>query len=146
MKDTKICNRCKIEYPLDNFYKSFDKRTGKYRYRFVCKKCYNIIYSKTVYDGARRCEKCKIIKNINEFDSYGTGTRKICKTCLSTKTKTCSTCGVEKPLSEFRSFKKNDKTYYSNKCKECIYKQDADRDRFTIYDQLEKEGINNVKK
>lgn len=58
-------------------------------------------------------------------------------------TKICKTCGIEKPLSEYRSRLVNGKKYYRGSCHECEleYKRNHYKEKSKIYRETHKEQI-----
>lgn len=94
--ETKICRECKRELPLDNFYRG---NGGKHGRVSICKECY-----KTYHNAWLEATKKKTM----QLKEQG----------LMPKTKVCSKCGRELPLSEFYN-KSKYKYGVSNWCKEC---------------------------
>lgn len=95
---TKVCKKCKNEFPLDYYYKSTNYADGHIS---MCKNCHHLKYdgrpyqgTRTEYgkiklqakefeDGTKLCIKCNTIKPIEEFPNKFKGTKKkaSCKEC-----------------------------------------------------------------
>lgn len=133
-----ICEKCKQDLSLDNFYKCNRSITG---YRQPCKKCRaELAKQKYANITEKKCGRCGKIKPVSEFDfSRDYGYQSFCKKCKKerynlqpdyepqqTGTKTCSCCGQEKDINEFSISKKNEDGR-SSQCRECISKYDASR-------------------
>ena len=63
--ETKICSKCKIEQPLENYHKNGFNKNGEQKYRGYCKTCANALeiqryYKKKEYIDNQRtqCVKC----------------------------------------------------------------------------------------
>ncbi len=141
MCESKVCTKCGIEQPLDNFY---EQKTRKTKYRSICKTCSKLqdneriekfIYVKIT---EKYCKQCNTIKSVTEFyknkrikDGYSSA----CKQCSDkskkdrannyTKSskniieKRCTKCNIIKPVSKFRLYKYN-KDGYSYICTSCM--------------------------
>lgn len=70
----KICTTCKLEKPLNEFYKNNATSDGLC---FKCKLCQNAFYK--AYNASRRDAKAKV----------------------HVQSKVCRQCGLEKPISQF---------------------------------------------
>lgn len=152
MENYKICSKCNNNLHLSSFYKYYIKEKNTFSYKHICKKCHNILTKERLkikenelkQNNLKKCNKCKKIKYISEFDSYNGLKRRTCKECLSEDIiKICIKCNKEKSINNFRRIKKGEKVYYLNKCKECTNEEirEKRKNRFTIYEQLQKEGI-----
>lgn len=153
----KICSTCSTEKPVTLFYKDSSKSDG---YRGVCKSC---TYAKKS-DGLKKCSSCKQRKDASDFysgsrrcipcDNSRKRDRKISNTgdvrriakCLeatlqiATNKKTCTSCGIEQNLQDFRRREKNI-TGRSNVCKTCLRRKNREKptdQEQTILDGLAK--------
>jgi hypothetical protein len=70
----KTCNKCKVERPLDEFYKSKREADG-------------------------HCSKCKVCQMA--YEKAYTASRKAAKARVEVQSKVCRTCHLEKPISQF---------------------------------------------
>ena len=149
--ETKVCTKCGMEKPLDEFYKT---KTSKDGYRGTCISCFSE-NSKTNFEKIRKipieerdipefkiCKKCGIIKPINEFRKdklKKDGHQSHCKICefkiqkkyreenkdkprkkiIKIEYKVCKKCGIEKPVNDFYGAS-NTNDGYRTRCKECI--------------------------
>jgi len=124
---TKICTKCKVEKPIEAFYRRKSFKDGR---EYECKPC--LLQRKQAWRNkqlllfeikeepkAKTCNECKIEKPIEEFykNKYKKDGRKTrCAACcnkynenwgkpkpayIRPKTKVCSKCKIEKPLEDF---------------------------------------------
>lgn len=130
-----LCEQCKQDLDLTNFYRSRDS------YRQPCKQC-RAENAKIKYANIteKKCGRCGIIKPVSEFDlSRDYGYQSFCKECKKeryrlqpdfkpqqTGTKVCSCCGQEKEIGAFSISKKNEDGR-SSRCRDCVSKYDASR-------------------
>jgi hypothetical protein len=133
--DTKICSRCKVEKPINDFPLHKSLKSGRNSW---CKACKNIASSNLNYPmettGHKICNRCKQDLDITEFHKdrrEKDGRRSYCKHCnraykkntfeaMLIGNKQCSVCGEIKPIIEFP------KNRYSKDgrgagCKHCDY-------------------------
>lgn len=130
-----ICENCKLDLSLENFYKL------KNGYRQPCKKCRaELAKQKYVNITEKKCGCCGKIKQVSEFGfSKDYGYQSFCKECKKiyySKSKkyepqqigmkVCSCCGKKKDIKEF-SINKNSKDGRMNRCKQCIASYDISR-------------------
>jgi hypothetical protein len=113
--ETKICEACKREKPLSEFY--FRKDKGKYRP--ACKKCKSVVtkeqINQRVNAATKSCKHCNIEKPISEYQKAGGGkwTQPYCKSCDSERK---------------RKWEKDNKD--RNKVKRNIYYKDVAKSRY----------------
>jgi len=131
---SKICNKCGKDKPIDSF--GIDARLTDSR-RNSCRDCVNsrIREQKSIRRNSRRaqCSKCGLNKTLNEFKPYlsvNHPERNVCLACLdSSKTKICTRCQQDKPLTDFYDSPKK-KTPKCSQCKDCYHlTQKESRDR-----------------
>ena len=136
--DRKVCSKCKIEKPSNEFYG--DKRS-KDQLRCQCKSCllmYRNPEYPRIFEGTKICRACGIEKLVEEFYAAKhnkDGLRGQCKNCASKQykkyiqglnyprvlegTKICLTCGASKSADRF-STDKSRKDGLCNRCKSCV--------------------------
>lgn len=121
---TKICTKCKIEKPLEEFHKDKNTKDGK---SYKCKKCGHEYYKASIKNiipplgMSQNCTKCMIEKPLSEFyknNRSKNGVRTICADCSNSSIKEknntpplegtiiCKSCKLEKPVSEYSNCKK----------------------------------------
>jgi len=140
--NTQVCNKCKETLALASFDKSGES------YRHTCKCCrYNRTKelrekralkntNKVVFKQNKKCNTCKEIKSINNFNRCAItrdGASPNCRLCIAKNRKkvsditpvvnlpekTCNTCGTLKIISEFRKTKKSSDGHF-HKCIACL--------------------------
>lgn len=139
--DKKVCTKCKIELPLNNFYKDSKMKD---KLRASCKNCTikrnkereenNIKIRITIDESTtittKLCNICNNIKNISEFSKGHININDTCVECFIQKKKalvptifkkTCSSCKVEKENIYFTKHVKA-KDGFCEKCYECANK------------------------
>jgi hypothetical protein len=133
----KKCSICGTEKNKSEFY-ILCRKKYKPVLRSECKECHkeksrerarkwnkkNIEQNiELLKNGLKKCDKCKIIKNLSEFKEHCDHKRRICNDCLNPKiiTKICNKCNIEKPEDEFYCYSsKKGKKYTRNTCIECF--------------------------
>ena len=120
---TKICSKCRIEKPLQDFHKDITAVLG---HKPSCKECtkkYSADYAirkseelktrhKRVAEKKKEINRLKIEKAKKERDEYWN----------NLKTRKCARCGVEKDISNFPSRGDRPDRYRAT-CRECLQKQ-----------------------
>jgi hypothetical protein len=91
---TKICTRCKLPKPLDEFHRNRARPDG---HSFWCKICTTPF---------RVCQWCHIKKSTGEFNSKiswdgRVGRSRVCALCEAAGTRACTKCKASKRLEEF---------------------------------------------
>lgn len=130
--NSKVCNKCSIEKPLEEFHV---QRTSSFGRHNTCKECLKPeVPYKFELPSFRICKACNTELPIDNFRRYpGNGASHTCLSCEVTirrersmtkppytlPTKVCTGCGKTKNVSEFH------KAYngYTHQCKECVSKQ-----------------------
>ena len=89
MISEKVCTKCKIMKPLEQYHNLKNGVYGKHSNCKTCRKTYRKELSfKKPLKGKMKCEKCSIIKNVNEFykdRSKSTGLQSYCIDCQKEK-------------------------------------------------------------
>ena len=85
----KVCTKCKIMKPLEQYHNLKNGVYGKHSNCKTCRKTYRkeLSFNKPI-KGKMKCEKCNIIKNVNEFykdRSKSTGLQSYCINCQKEK-------------------------------------------------------------
>ena len=93
---TKICTKCGVEKDVTEFYRNKNNKDG---YHSRCKEC----------DREHECNKHPEVKRYKNSKS-------------DPNVRVCIMCGLEKPLSEFKSYKAGSRISYKKECNECLKK------------------------
>ena len=101
--ETKVCNKCGRELPINRFHKCKGMKDG---YRNICKMC------KSIETREWRMKKLS--------PQQGNSTKKVevITEPVNVKTKTCAKCGKELPIGSFYTNNKS-KSGYNSYCKKC---------------------------
>lgn len=117
---TKVCESCKKELSLSNFYFRKDQN----RYRPACKKCKRVntmeqIKAKANSD-VKVCKHCNLEKPITEYQKAGGGkwTQPYCKICDSIRKEKHQSENLDRYIEKRRSYYKNNKAEILAKQKE----------------------------
>jgi hypothetical protein len=86
----RLCNKCTILKPIENFASYIHKRTGNTYTRHICTECFNLQtkeYKKSIKP--RTCIECNETKEVKQFPNYksiGANDKRhnICKKCTTT--------------------------------------------------------------
>lgn len=82
---TRVCWKCKVDKPLEDFVKS---RGGTRGYGSTCRKCKRDIYNEKKHGGnSKECVHCKTVKPFSEFDH--------CAATLDRRGRVCKKCSTE---------------------------------------------------
>jgi hypothetical protein len=144
----KVCNKCKLSKPLEDFYKDKTHRDGR---RTRCKGCLTKYPPKIIHIGMAGCSLCHVEKPLEAFTndaSHKNGKRSSCKSCNNDPPKPipkegmkfCSKCGLEKPFAAFYKSKKQS-TGYRPSCKDCNLIEERQQRQKRTPEQKEKERI-----
>lgn len=96
---TKKCTVCGKNKPLSEFYKCGKGKNGIQKYNGKCKECY-----KATNNVVKRYRTCKVCNKDREIGvEISSGTTNTCRVCLDNGLKYCGTCGLVKPIEEFKA-------------------------------------------
>ena len=121
LEGTKKCRTCLEIKEFKNFAKHGTSKDG---YGYECIDCKNIKNDKVE---TKRCNKCRITKNINEYNKFRLGYTHDCKECQNKNTcsikeqediKCCSNCKEQLSIDNFNK-SKTGYDGYSNFCRNC---------------------------
>ena len=121
LEGTKKCRTCLEIKEFKNFAKHGTSKDG---YGYECIDCKNIKNDKVE---TKRCNKCRITKNINEYNKFRLGYTHDCKECQNKNAssikeqediKCCSNCKEQLSIDNFNK-SKTSYDGYSNYCRNC---------------------------
>ena len=92
MKSTKICSRCKLEKPIDRFYKHSTNKGG---FRYECIDCCNLISLNYSRANPERVKAIKLKSWLNW--AYGVSPEKV-EELKKKQNNLCAICEEDKPL------------------------------------------------
>ena len=108
---TKICKKCGIEKPLDEFYKDKSKKDGHENKCKECKYTKKKIYV-PVKEGHKICCTCGEEKSFDNFYKKGNGYRSNCKECENKRIKKYA--NTKKRKEYLKEYKRSEKAKESN--------------------------------
>ena len=115
MISEKVCTKCKVMKPLDEYHNLKNGVYGKHSNCKICRKTYReeLSFTKPL-NGKLKCEKCNILKNVCDFykdRSKSTGLQSYCINCQKEKVYESSS-KLENYLTYYISFlKKQNKNF-----------------------------------
>ena len=123
MNNQKVCTKCKINKPLEEYHNLKNGVYGKHSNCKVCRKTYRqyLSFIKPI-NGQIKCEKCNVIKSVNDFykdSSKSTGLQSYCISCQKEKVYESSS-KLESYLTNYISVLKKQNTDFELKLEDIL--------------------------